>query len=547
MQRRHAGRRRWAATVATAALLLPGAAIVAVAGTATPAGAAPFAVSNTNPSGLGSLAQAFADASASTDPSNTITVAPGLGTINLTAVLVYNPANNSALSIEGNGVTIHQTAVAGIIASTSTGTLTLDGATLTGGNSPTGGAIKTGGALNLSNCTVTGNTGTGATADILRVGVSTTAAVTITNCSVSGNTLTGAATQAGIVDSGQTTATGSTFDNNVMTVTAGSGASGDVFDTLDTTLTSSTVNNNTDTSQSGQAFGTLNTSNLTLTGTTIAGNVNTSDAGGVARGVIDASVFTATGTAITGNTNSTTAHSAEGIINATTADLTDSSVTGNTNAAGTGTAFGGIDVGGASLTNSTVSDNTASGTTGSRGAGIDDGAPSVGATGSAGKQQPGVGAQATAGSVVLVYATVTGNQAQTGANIASGNPLTAFGSVVAKPVGGVDCVLTGAATSSQGWNFSDDSTCGFTNTTNGDRQSAGDPHLGPPASNGGPGPTQLPLTGSPLIDAIPLGSCQAGGAAGITTDERGVTRPQGAGCDIGAVEVAVTLTAAFTG
>jgi hypothetical protein len=546
MPRRHSGRRRLSATIATAALLLPGAAIV-VAGTATPAGAAPFTVSNTNPSGPGSLPQAFANASLSTDPSNTITVAPGLGTIDLTGLLTYNPANNSALSIEGNGVTIHQTAATGIIASTSAGTLTLDGATLTGGNSSVGGgAIQTDGALNLSNCTVTGNTDTGVTADILRVGATTIGTITITNCSVSGNTLTGGVAQNGIVDAGQTTATGSTFDNNVMTVTSGHGASGDVFDTLDTTITSSTVNNNTDTSQTGSAFGTLNTSNLTLTGTTIAGNVNTSVAGGEALGTVNASVFTATSSAITGNTNSTTADTADGVIDAKTADLTDSSVTGNTNAAGTGTASGGIDVGGASLTNSTVSDNTASGTGGSSGGGIDDGAPSAHAAGSSGKHQPAVGAQATAGAVVLVYATVTGNQAQTGANIDSFNPLTAFGSVVAKPVGGVDCVLNGA-TSSQGWNFSDDSTCGFTNTTSGDRQSAGDPHLGAPADNGGPAPTQLPQTGSPLIDAIPLGSCQAGGAAGITTDERGVTRPQGAGCDIGAVEVAVTLTAAFTG
>ena len=46
----------------------------------------------------------------------------------------------------------------------------------------------------------------------------------------------------------------------------------------------------------------------------------------------------------------------------------------------------------------------------------------------------------------------------------------------------------------------------------------------------------LPLTGSPLIDAIPVASCQVSVAAGVVTDQRGVTRPQGSGCDVGSVE-----------
>jgi len=71
--------------------------------------------------------------------------------------------------------------------------------------------------------------------------------------------------------------------------------------------------------------------------------------------------------------------------------------------------------------------------------------------------------------------------------------------------------------------------------------------------NGGPTQTLLPQPGSGLIDAIPVASCQADGASGITTDQRGVARPQGAGCDSGAVEVAVpvatpiVVTPSFTG
>lgn len=60
----------------------------------------------------------------------------------------------------------------------------------------------------------------------------------------------------------------------------------------------------------------------------------------------------------------------------------------------------------------------------------------------------------------------------------------------------------------------------------------GDAKLGPLANNGGLTATALPAADSPLIDA--------GGSAAPdlcpTTDQRGVLRPQGAGCDIGAVE-----------
>jgi hypothetical protein len=47
----------------------------------------------------------------------------------------------------------------------------------------------------------------------------------------------------------------------------------------------------------------------------------------------------------------------------------------------------------------------------------------------------------------------------------------------------------------------------------------------------------LPAATSPLVNVIPPGSCQTDGAAGLTTDQRGITRPLGVGCDIGAVEV----------
>lgn len=56
--------------------------------------------------------------------------------------------------------------------------------------------------------------------------------------------------------------------------------------------------------------------------------------------------------------------------------------------------------------------------------------------------------------------------------------------------------------------------------------------LGPLQDNGGATQTMLPGTSSAAIDAIATENCVQ------STDQRGIARPQGAGCDIGAVEVA---------
>ena len=54
-----------------------------------------------------------------------------------------------------------------------------------------------------------------------------------------------------------------------------------------------------------------------------------------------------------------------------------------------------------------------------------------------------------------------------------------------------------------------------------------------------PTQTELPANASPLLDRIPVADCQDGVAAEVTTDQRGITRPQGTGCDVGSVEVVV--------
>ncbi|HUR94834.1 MAG TPA: choice-of-anchor Q domain-containing protein, partial [Gemmatimonadales bacterium] len=56
-----------------------------------------------------------------------------------------------------------------------------------------------------------------------------------------------------------------------------------------------------------------------------------------------------------------------------------------------------------------------------------------------------------------------------------------------------------------------------------------DPRLGPLADNGGPTRTLALLAGSPAIDAASSDGCPG-------RDQRDVTRPQGAACDVGSYE-----------
>jgi len=84
----------------------------------------------------------------------------------------------------------------------------------------------------------------------------------------------------------------------------------------------------------------------------------------------------------------------------------------------------------------------------------------------------------------------------------------------------------GSFITSAGFNLTSDSSCNLTGT--GDQENV-DALLGPLNDNGGPTLTHLPRLGSPALDS---GQC----VAGISNDQRNVSRPQGAACDIGAVE-----------
>lgn len=100
--------------------------------------------------------------------------------------------------------------------------------------------------------------------------------------------------------------------------------------------------------------------------------------------------------------------------------------------------------------------------------------------------------------------------------------------ILANSLSGANAV---GAVTDKGYNLCSDASCLWTTSTS---LSNTDPKLGPLADNGGPTPTLALLPGSPAIDA---GNPPEAPAA----DQRGVPRPVGKACDIGAFESGLAI------
>ena len=262
----------------------------------------------------------------------------------------------------------------------------------------------------------------------------------------------------------------------------------------------------------GSGGGVINYGDLTVTNSTITGNIATHTAGAIynARGTLTLIDSTLSGNSA--NFGGSIYNSVSGILS-----LISTTVSGNTadsDGGGIYNSFGPV-----TLTNSTVSGNTATGD----GGGIYN------------KDR-----------LTVTNSTVTRNMVETGIgggifidNIS--NPALAItelgSSIIAENTAsadlGPDCY--GFVTTSLGYNlFGSNVGCGFPATTGdlvGDFNNPIDPLLGPLQDNGGPTLTNALAGGSLAIDQIPVGDCV------VATDQRGVSRPQGATCDIGAFEL----------
>jgi hypothetical protein len=253
------------------------------------------------------------------------------------------------------------------------------------------------------------------------------------------------------------------------------------------------------------AAGIFNYGTLTLNSSTVSGNSATNGAGG---GVFNNGNLTLNSSTVSGNS----ATIGGGIVNNRNLTLENSTVSGNSatnNGGGIYIANGII-----ALNNSTVSGNSA--TNGIGGGIYND------------------------GTLTLNNITVSGNSAggSGGGIYNESGKLTLKNSIIANSTAGGDCRIVSGGRTDEGYNFIEDSsnTCGLTNGTNGNIVGV-DPNLGPLQNNGGPTFTHalLSVSGSPnpAQDKIPPANC------GTATDQRGVSRPQGGNCDIGAFELEV--------
>jgi hypothetical protein len=157
------------------------------------------------------------------------------------------------------------------------------------------------------------------------------------------------------------------------------------------------------------------------------------------------------------------------------------------------------------------------------------------------------GAISNLGTSDLTNLTFYGNSGSFGDAIATGNAnVTLANSIINDQAGHGECNPTG--TISGDYNLDSDGSC-VTSATSHTISASHPLTLGPLQFNGGQTQTMLPSAKSTgVIDQIPLASCVAADASNpgqtiaVTTDQPGISRPQGTSCDIGAVEGAqVTL------
>jgi len=292
-----------------------------------------------------------------------------------------------------------------------------------------------------------------------------------------------------------------------ITITDGNGQGAGIFVAGTLALSKSTVTGNNGGPGGGifvNGIGTLTLLNSTVSNNNAAGSVG----GGVAN---ENGTLTINNSTISGNT----ASQGGGIYSDHALSVSNSTVRDNSALDAFSNAFGGgiaNAAGTASVTNSTVTGNTAGGAFADGGGIID------------------------FGSLTATNDTITGNGAS-GTNSGFGGGVVSSGStvlantIVAGQTAGGDC--SGFPIDS-GYNLAGDGSCGFSSTNN--SLSNTNPLLDPAGlqDNGGPTQTISLQPGSPAIDAIPSGVNACGTT--ITTDQRGVNRPQGTACDIGAFE-----------
>lgn len=280
--------------------------------------------------------------------------------------------------------------------------------------------------------------------------------------------------------------------------------------------------------QSGGGIANRIDDTLVIEDSLIADNVASADGGGISNG----GTLTVEGSIISGNTS--LENDGGGISTSGHATVTDSTISDNHSL----TRFGGgiSNHGVLTVERGLITENTAE----QRGGGLSNGATSntenirltnVTVSGNTASVAGGINEQGEG--VLIVNSTIAFNEATDAGrpnNLRSSfhGDFEVTNSIISSAggpaEGNPDCTATIV---SGGGNIASDDTCGL-DPESGDTTGA-DPLLEPLADNGGPTRTHALMDGSLALSRAVQPVCPA-------TDQRGVVRPQGSGCDIGAFE-----------
>lgn len=322
-------------------------------------------------------------------------------------------------------------------------------------------------------------------------------AITVNDSTITDNAATGIDANASA--SSMVTVTGSTISDN--------GGDG-IYSTGAVSVDTSTISGNA-AAKDVTEFGGIVAGSATVTNSMITNNTGAG---------IDAGSVTVAGSTLSGNTT-------DGV-DAGSANVTTTTISDN----GTNGVLAGA---GASVTDSTISGNGGDGVYTNGAANVTNSTISGNASGSGVSFPNGIVSGIVAGSANVTSSTIVGN-ADRGIDAASAS-LTA---TILAGNGTTNCDI-GRLTDER-YNLSTDGSCGFGPTASMNNVTAAQLNLLPLGSYGGPTETMALGPGSIAIGAIPTTDC----TSLPTADQRGIDRPQGSGCDVGAYEApAVTLAA----
>ncbi len=397
------------------------------------------------------------------------------GTITLTSTIEIS----AYTTIDGSGqnVTISGNHTVGVFIVGLGFALHLNALTIADGLASNGGGILNSGWVTVSNSTFSGNSA------IYGGGIYTykTSELTVSNSMFSGNSAT---TDGGGIyiqkkNFGSGTVTNSTFSGN----SAPHGGGGGIYDSGgELTVSNSTFSGNSAADGGGIFSG---GDELTVSNSTFSGNSAPTGGGLYTHGAkISHSTF-----------SSNSATSGGGIYSTGSNTISNSTFYGNSATSG-----GGIhsSYGSMTVTNSTFYGNSAT---------------------------DGGGIHSFYGSLTVTNSTFSNNSAANGGGIGIpiGGDLTLKNTIVANSPSGGNC---------SGWKYDGGGNLSYPDTTCPGINS--DPVLGPLQDNGGPTQTMALLPGSAALDAARDYICSREPVN--NRDQRGIARPQGTHCDIGAYE-----------